>query len=120
VAQSGCPAPDLTMRVGAIDVTSYFRRVEHPVAVSGERGLRTMTCTVSLWSWAPSFPATTTATGHHRVKAFKMAPPIGGSSSAAGSEAGSFVVYERYDGMALRCSATAGPGRIDGNKFTST
>jgi len=106
VVQSGCPSPFLTMRVGAHDVTSHFRRTEHPVVITGERGLRTMMCTTSLWSWAPP-SQTTSSTGYSRPRARP-----GGRD---GAEEGQFVVLERYDGGALRCSVSPGPNRVESN-----
>ena len=110
VVQSGCPSPDLTMRVGANDVTSHFRRTEHPVVITGERGLRVMMCAASLWSWgSPSH--TTSPAGYSRSRVAKPS----GRDGHDEWEAGLFIVNERFDGMALRCSAVPGPSRVESN-----
>lgn len=98
------------MRVGTNDVTSHFRRTEHPVVITGERGLRAMMCAASLWSWGPPSHATST-TGYNRPR---VAKPIGRDGPDEG-EAGLFIVNERYDGMTLRCSAVPGPNRVESN-----
>ena len=100
------------MRVGANDVTSQFRRTELPVAVTGERGLKTMMCTSILSSWDWSSPSSMMAENgrYHVMTGSKMA-----DVDKEGSGAGPFVVLERYDGMPLRCSVLSGPAKVESN-----